>query len=368
MLQNITELQSNNEPHQGQQPCVRVGIVGAGGYTGAELALLCAQHPTFELIAVSSTSQAGVSLGEIYPRIKYTAADLILVTTQEMYALDLDAVFLAVPHTASADIAARFLELKTRVVDLAADFRLDDITSFNSSYNTTHPHPELLAQAVYGLPEINRAKIESTNLLANPGCYPTATLLASLPLMTAKPLAADTVIVSATSGVSGMGRSLSQSASFCVADESYGAYKPLAHQHAPEIAQELTKAAGRAISVAFVPHLAPFKRGILADVFVTFENPADADTEKLTELYLSTYKDEPFVHVLPAGQMPNVSQVCATNLAVIGISGDPTTGVAVISCAIDNLSKGAASQAVQNANIMFGLDETAGLTAIGSVI
>lgn len=367
-LLNGKEFNNNAESADGPAGIVHVGIVGAAGYTGAELALLCANHPSFKLVAISSTSQAGTSLGEVYPRIVGTPADLVLVDTQDMYSLDLDLVFLAVPHTASAPIAARFLELNTRVVDLAADFRLTDVDSFNMHYSTNHPHPELIEQAVYGLPEINRADIAGATLLANPGCYPTATLLAALPVVGLGGLAADTIIVSATSGVSGMGRALKQAASFCVADGSYGAYKPLSHQHAPEIAQVLTSSSGKDISVAFVPHLAPYKRGILADVFVTFEDPADADIENLIKLYKTAYEGEPFVQVLDGGQMPNVSSVARTNHAQIGISADPATGVAVVSCAIDNLAKGAASQALQNANIMFGVEETAGLITMGSVI
>lgn len=377
----MTSVGTQENTTQTQEPCadqhisdfgavtpVRVGIVGASGYTGVELALLVANHPHLELVAVSSTSQASTSLGSLYPRIQGTPADLTLISTQEMYSLDLDVVFLAVPHTTSAEIAAHFLELNTKVIDLAADFRLEDIAIFNGFYSTSHPLPHLVAQAVYGLPEINRTQIATTKLVANPGCYPTATLLAALPIVKMKQFSASSIVVSATSGVSGMGRSSKDAASFCVADEAFGAYKPLVHQHAPEIAQELTRAAGRTISVAFVPHVGPFKRGILTDVFVTFYNPQDADPAKLKALYTDAYQNEPFVQILDLGQMPNVSQVTATNNAVIGISGDIHSGVAVISCAIDNLSKGAASQAVQNLNIMFGLDETAGLITMGSVI
>lgn len=347
---------------------LRAGIIGATGYAGIELASLLSEHPYFELVCLGSTSGAGKTLGEFYPQLPSSLGEKSLASIDEFLVTPLDVAFLAVPHTTAFDLVVALLKQGTRVVDLSADFRLQDTSAYPAFYHVNHPHPELLNQAVYGLSEYAREKVAGAQLVANPGCYPTASALACLPVVqaglvdTAKP-----VVISAVSGFSGAGKKACETVGYSIADEFVAPYKPLTHQHTPEIEQTLSLASHEgAIDVLFTPHIASFKRGILASCFIPLKETVTA--EDIANVYTSAYDSEPFVTVLEQGAQPKTSAVSGTNKADIAWQFDENSHVLYVACAIDNLVKGAAGQALHNANIMFGFDETCGLTSKKEVI
>jgi len=346
---------------------IRVGVVGATGYAGVELVSLLIAHPEMELVCAASSSQAGVPLSSAYPRLAVLGHDVTLCSVEELLALDLDLVFLAVPHTTSMELVPKVLARGARVIDLSADYRIKDAGLYEAYYHVSHTHEALLASAVYGLPELNREEIVTAALVANPGCYPTATALGAIPLLEQGIGTGTPLIVDAKSGMSGAGRTPDATTHYCNADESLKAYKPCVHQHIPEIEQTLSLVAGSPVQVTFVPHLAPYKRGLLSSIYILscVDSPS---IEELFDLYVRRYADEPFVSVCQPPSMPDVATVACTNQARIGLAKDERTGVITVSTAIDNLGKGAASQAVQCANIMFGFDETAGLVSIQGVV
>ncbi len=337
---------------------IDVAVVGAAGYAGAELTRLVAGHPDLSLAMVTSTSDAGVRVSDLYPALahvdlEYVEPDAALIADAAQIA------FLAVPHTAAMALAPPLLEAGLTVVDLSADFRLADSATYEAWYGVPHAATELLSEAVYGLPELARADISAARLVACPGCYPTAALLAAVPPIEAGVAATERVIVDAKSGVSGAGRSPNAGTHFVTANEAVAPYKVASHRHTPEIAQQLAIAAGAPVGLTFAPHLIPMTRGLVATVYLEMVEPVA--TDDLVGLFAERFAGEPFVTVHPAGRMPSTAEVRGGNRAHIGVAGDEEAGTIVAVCAIDNLGKGAAGQAVQCANIMLGLDEEAGL-------
>ena len=328
----------------------RVLVAGASGYTGALAARLVDRHPELELAAVSSRSDVGRSLAELYPRHR---VDRVLEELDLDRHGDVDAAIVAYPHGAAAETVRELHERGVKVVDLSADFRIRDVAVYEEWY-VEHPAPELVPEAVYGLPELRRDEIAGATLVANPGCYPTATLLALAPLARAGLI--EDVIVDAKSGVSGAGRKATQTTHFVEADENVTPYGVGRHRHMPEIDQELA-ALGAPVTTVFTPHLMPLDQGELVSCYVTLrDGGADVDS-----LYEDAYGDEPFVEL--ADRPPGVRDVRDTNIARVHARVDERTGKAFVFCAIDNLWKGASSQAVQNLNLMLGLPETMGLEA-----
>ncbi|MDR0459212.1 MAG: N-acetyl-gamma-glutamyl-phosphate reductase [Coriobacteriales bacterium] len=354
----------------------KVAIIGAAGYTGTELVRLLLGHPSFELVAATSSSENGQSIAQRFPAFM-GHTDLTFTTVAELEELKLDAVFLAVPHTAALDIAPHLLEMGISVIDLSADFRLKDAAVYEEWYKAKHSAPELLAKAVYGLPELYRldlvrlAELRANNgepaLVACPGCYPTASALAVAPTLAAGAMMPRRpVVINAVSGASGMGRTAQEASHFVTINEDARAYNVGTHRHIPEIEQTFSTEARQPITVQFTPVLIPMTRGLLATA--TINLLPGLNKEVLEVIYSTAYSEEPFVKLLPYGKMPQTSHVSNTNQAQLGMFFDEHTDQLVVSCAIDNLGKGASSQALQCANIIFGLPETSGLISIGSVI
>lgn len=348
---------------------IPVGVIGATGFAGVELLALLSEHPYFTIESIGSTNSAGSSLSEFYPQIKGNAYDLPLSDIDFVFGSDIELLFLAVPHTHSFELVKRGIEKGIKVIDLSADFRLLDSVLYEEYYGVVHPYPELLKDAVYGLPELNRKEIAQARLVANPGCYPTASALSLAPLLRSK--YADCIhtpiIIDAKSGVSGAGRKASSTNHFCVISENMFAYKPFTHQHAPEISQTFSVLAGVDIDVMFVPHLIPVKRGLMASCYIKLSG-TKLDREGLQEMYVEYFSDESFIKVCEQGELPRLKDAVASNNAIIGVVLDEKSQVVTASCVIDNLGKGAASQAIQNANIMFKLKETSGLSCYRAVV
>lgn len=324
-------------------------VAGATGFAGALAARLIDRHPRFELAVITSRSELGQKLSDLYPhhRVHRELEELDL----DRHA-DVDAAIVAYPHGASAPVVAELRKRGVRVIDLSADFRLRDLSVYEAYYQP-HPHPELIDEAVYGLPELYRDRIREANLVAGPGCYPTAAILALAPL--AKERLIGDVVIDAKSGVSGAGRGATQTTHFVSVDENVKPYKIGTHRHAPEIDQELS-ALGDDITVTFTPHLLPLDQGEMASCYVT----PKGEVGDLHALYADFYAGEPFIEL--STQPPGVRDVRETNICRIHLADDPRTGKVLVFAAIDNLWKGTASQAVQSLNLMFGYDETEGLT------
>mgnify|MGYP000343776874 CR=1 FL=1 len=339
---------------------VRVGIVGATGYAGAELVRILSGHPQVELSILTSRQFAGVRFEQVYPAL----AGSVRLTCEELdvaKVCDLaDIVFLALPHRLPMTLVPQFLERNLRVVDLSADFRFNDAAVYEAAYQP-HTAKDLLAQAVYGLSEIYAEAIRTANLIGNPGCYPTAVQLGFLPLLEAGCVDAAALIADCKSGVSGAGRKASVGTLLAEASESFKAYAVPGHRHLPEICQGLEQLRGAPVGLTFVPHLTPMIRGIHATLYAPLER-AEADMQAMFE---SRFHDEPFVDVLPAGSHPETRTVRGANHCRIAVHRPPGGQTVVVLAVIDNLVKGAAGQAVQNMNIMFCLEETCGLQAIG---
>lgn len=337
---------------------IKVGIVGGTGYTGVELLRLLAQHPHAELRAITSRGDAGRAVADMFPSLR----GRIALNFTDPKAADLEAcdlVFYATPNGIAMGQARALLDAGVRVIDLAADFRIKDIAVWEKWYGMKHAAPELVSEAVYGLPEANRAQIRPARLVANPGCYPTAVQLGFLPLVESGLVDMDHLIADAKSGVSGAGRKAEVHSLFSEASDSFKAYGVPGHRHLPEIRQGLSIAAGKEVGLTFVPHLAPMIRGIHATLYARVTREADFQA-----LYESRFKDEPFVDVLPFASHPDTRSVRAANICRIALHRPQGGDTLVVLSVIDNLVKGAAGQAVQNMNIMFGFDECAGLTQI----
>lgn len=341
----------------------RVGIVGATGYVGEELIRILCQHPQVTGIAAVSRDFPGSSLDRVFPHLR-GHVDLEIMDFEEIPALiDFsDLVFIALPHGLSAPIARQALGRGKRVVDLAADFRLPDPSLYEAWYQMPHGAPELLREAVYGLPELFRSAVCAARLVANPGCYPTSALLALAPLLKHGLVDQTSLIVDAKSGVSGAGRTLALSSHFSECNENLRAYAVAAHRHTPEIVCYASILAGGKVEVTFTPHLVPMTRGILSTVYATLLRPLD--TSSLCQIFREFYAGEAFVQITGEGEWPQTKWVQGTNRCFLGLTVNGGRRVIVVSV-IDNLVKGAAGQAVQNMNLMFGFPETAGLAVPG---
>ena len=338
---------------------VKVAVVGATGYTGEEIVRLLVRHPNVELTYTSGKEDRDIKIQEIFPYLS-GKLDLDCKAFNADEAIEkADLVFLSLPHTVSMTVAPLFLKAKKKVIDVSADYRLKDTAVYEKFYKTPHKDTENLKSAVYGLPEINREKIKSAKLIANPGCFPTGAILGVLPGLKKGFFDAASIQIDAKSGVTGAGRKADKNLNFSEVNESFKAYKLFEHQHVPEMDQELSKAAKKPVSVVFVPHLLPLNRGILSTIYVKLAKKTN--TQDLIEAYRKFYADEPFVKVYKGGALPELKNVQNTNFCDIGLRVNEAKHLAVIVVAIDNLDKGAASQAVQNMNIMCGLEETAGL-------
>ena len=344
---------------------ITVGIIGASGYTGAELLRLCARHPEFDVRFASGDSQAGTRAADLYPSLAAAYPDLVFDAYTPETADGLDVVFLGLPHGASQSIVPGLAGRVGHVLDLAADFRLRDAALYPQWYGEDHEAPELLADFVYGLPELFRPRLSGATKVAVPGCYPTTASLALAPLVRAGLIEPTGIVVDAASGVSGAGRPPKPNTTFCTVDEDYTAYGLLNHRHTPEIEQNLATAAdGSALApaqVLFTPHLAPMNRGILATCYA--RPTTDATTADLLAHYRAFYAGEPFVVV--DERSPSTKATLGSNSAHLTVRVDPRTGWVVAICAIDNLTKGASGQAVQCANAVLGLPETTGLDQVG---
>lgn len=337
---------------------IRAAIVGASGYTGVELARILSRHPEVELTVATSRQYAGQKLSQVYPSLN-NVTDIACEDVVPANMLDrADVFFTAVPHQTAMAIVPTFLEAGKKVVDLSADFRIDDHLVYEKWYQA-HTATEYLAEAVYGLPELNREQIGTARLIANPGCYPTSIILGLAPLLGKGLIEPATIIADSKSGTSGAGRALSQGTLFCEVTDGFRAYKVGDHRHTPEIEQELGKLANSAMNVSFTPHLLPISRGILSTVYAT--TIGDIAQAEVEDLYRQFYDGEQFVRLCTDGTMPATQYVRGSNCCDIGVKVDPRTGRIVVVSAIDNLVKGAAGQAVQNLNIMFGLAEDVGL-------
>ena len=337
---------------------IKVGIVGGTGYTGVELLRLLAQHPKTDLQAITSRGDAGSAVADMFPSLR-GRVNLNFVDPQAADLESCDVVFFATPNGIAMSQAHILLDAGVRVIDLAADFRIKDPAEWEKWYGMKHAAPELIAEAVYGLPEGNREKIKSARLVANPGCYPTAVQLGFLPLVESGLVDTGHLIADVKSGVSGAGRKAEVHTLFSEVSDNFKAYGVSGHRHQPEIRQGLSIAANSPVGLIFVPHLAPMIRGIHATLYARIVRDAD-----FQELYASRYKFEPFVDVLPFSSHPDTRSVRAANMCRIALHRPQDGDTLVVLSVIDNLVKGAAGQAVQNMNIMFGLDECAGLTQI----
>ncbi|MFZ2288783.1 MAG: N-acetyl-gamma-glutamyl-phosphate reductase [Halopseudomonas yangmingensis] len=336
---------------------IKIGIVGGTGYTGVELLRLLARHPQARVEVITSRSEEGVRVADMYPNLRGHYRDLAFSVPDVQALGACDVVFFATPHGVAHSMAAELLATGTRIIDLSADFRLQDAEEWARWYGQPHGAPQLLDQAVYGLPEVNREAIRNARLIAVPGCYPTATQLGLLPLLEQGLADPSRIIADCKSGVSGAGRGASVGSLLCEASESMKAYAVAGHRHLPEIRQGLQRAAGQAVGLTFVPHLTPMIRGIHATLYATV---ADHSVD-LQTLFEARYADEPFVDVLPAGSHPETRSVKGANLCRIAVHRPQGGDLVVVLSVIDNLVKGASGQAVQCMNIALGLEETAGL-------
>lgn len=340
---------------------IKAGIVGGTGYTGVELLRLLSAHPQVEIAQVTSRSDAGSRVSEVYPNLR-GAVDIEFVPPAADLLGTCDVVFFATPNGTAMKMAAELLETDTRVIDLAADFRLRDAQVWTQWYGEPHACPDLLAEAVYGLPEVNRSMIRDARLVACPGCYPTAVQLGIVPLLEAGVCETSGIVADVKSGISGAGRNARISSLMAESGESLKAYGIAGHRHHPEICQGLESVAGGPVSLVFAPHLIPMIRGIHATLYVNLK--ADC-IEPVQELFERRYSAEAFVDVLPPGSHPDTRDVRGSNRCQIAVHVLEANNSVVILSVIDNLVKGAAGQAVQNMNLMFGLDEGAGLGAVG---
>jgi N-acetyl-gamma-glutamyl-phosphate reductase len=333
----------------------RVGIVGASGYTGAELLRLCAQHPEFDVVYATGDTQAGSLASSLYPSLAAHYPDLVFDQFDPAVAEGLDVVFLGLPHEASMALAPQLHGKVGCVVDLSAAFRLKDSSLYPTWYGFTHDQPELLATAVFGLPELHREALKEATLIATPGCHVTAATLALAPLVEAGAIDASGVIVNSITGVSGAGRSPKHTSLFCTVDEDVAAYGLLDHRHTPEIEQET------GAQVLFTPHLAPLSRGLLATCYA--RPNGSVTTASLLATLAGRYRGEPFIVVRPAS--PSTKATMGSNVAHITARYDERTNTVIAICAIDNLAKGASGGAIQAANVALGLPETSGLATVG---
>lgn len=337
---------------------IKIGIVGGTGYTGVELLRILARHPEAQLSAITSRKESGMPVAEMFPSLR-GSVDLKFTEPKDAGLPSCDLVFFATPNGIAMGEAQALLSVGVKVIDLAADFRIKDLAVWEKWYGMAHACPELVKEAVYGLPEVNREAIKGARIVANPGCYPTATQLGFLPLVEAGVVDDQHLIADTKSGVSGAGRKAETHILFSEASDNFKAYSVPGHRHLPEVRQGLARAARHEVGVTFVPHLVPMIRGIHATLYARLIKEVD-----LQALFEKRYATEPFVDVLPPGSQPDTRSVRASNICRIAVHRPQGGDIVVVLSVIDNLVKGAAGQAVQNMNLMFGLPETLGLTQV----
>jgi len=344
---------------------IKAGIVGGTGYTGVELLRLLAQHPQVELKAITSRKEAGTPVAQMFPSLR-RRVELAFVEPSARALAGCDVVFFATPNAVAMAEARAVLDSGSKVIDLSADFRVQDIAVWERFYKTKHAAPELVREAVYGLPEVSRERIRRARLVANPGCYPTSVQLGFLPLVEAGVVDVEHLIADAKSGVSGAGRKTELNLMFSEAADNFSAYNVMGHRHWPEIRQGLAQAAKRDVGLVFTPHLTPLIRGIHATLYARITKEAD-----FQQLFEKRYAGEPFVDVMPAGSHPDTRSVRAANTCRIAVHRPPEgaqrSDTLVILSVIDNLVKGASGQAVQNMNLMFGFPEATGIDQVAVV-
>ena len=341
-------------------PTIRVGVIGATGYTGSELLRLLLAHSNVELTRVTSRSETGIPLADYWPNLRGYCELAFSAPEAKDLAEACEVVFFATPHAVSMNMMAELIELGVKVIDLSADFRLKDVTQWEHWYGVKHTCPELIASAVYALPETHREQIRDAQLLACPGCYPTSVLLGFLPLLEEGLIETDSLIANSASGVSGAGKQAKVANLFAEVGDNFKAYGVAGHRHFPEIEQGLNHMAGEAVTLTFVPHLLPMIRGIHSTLYC---KPKDF-TQDFQALYEQRFSDEPFIDILPAGQYPETRSVKGTNLCRISVQPIASSTMLAILVVEDNLVKGAAGQAVQIMNIVFDWPETTGLSNI----
>jgi N-acetyl-gamma-glutamyl-phosphate reductase len=340
----------------------RIAVLGASGYTGSELVRLLLRHPRVELVALTADRKAGQSMADVFPQFApYALPKLITIDEVDFNAVDL--VFCALPHATTQEVIKKVFEQapKVKVVDLSADFRLRDPGAYEKWYGHPHGALDLQKEAVFGLVEIYRDEIKKGRLIANPGCHTTTSILPAVPLLEAGAIEPETIVIDSKTGMSGAGRSAKEAMLFSEVSEGIHAYSVGSHRHMGELDQEFTKAAGRPVAPMFVPHLAPMNRGIYATLYV---RTTGAKAEDLHKILVDFYKGEPFVHVLPFGQVPQSRHVRGSNMVMMGVVADRASGRAIVISTLDNLVKGASGQAVQNMNLVLGYPETLGLEQI----
>ena len=341
---------------------IKAAVLGATGYAGIELVRILSNHPEVSIEVLGSQSFDGKKISEVYQNFGH-------ILEKECEKLNLekikgcDVAFTALPHGASKEVIPKLLEQGVKVIDLSGDYRYDDVKVYEEWYKEPHSSPELLKESVYGLCELHREKIKTARLIGNPGCYTTCSILGAVPLLARGVGETKNIIIDAKSGVTGAGRGIALPYHFCECTENSKAYKIATHRHTSEIEQELSNISGEKIMLSFTPHLIPQKRGILATIYINLKKPYT--TEELTEMYKEYYKDEFFVRVKNAGELPETKHVAGSNFVDIGVVSDMRLQRAVVVSTIDNIVKGAAGQAVQNMNLLFGLEETTGLKNAG---
>jgi N-acetyl-gamma-glutamyl-phosphate reductase len=339
----------------------RVGIIGATGYTGVELLRLLLGHPEVDVTVVTSQKYAGTRIDQVFPSLAGRSQLECEELAFDRVSGKMDFVFTAVPHKTAMETVPPFFRQGKRVVDLSADFRFTDAALYERWYQK-HTCTELLAETVYGLPELNREKIRKARIVGNPGCYPTGALIGLIPLVKQGVISLDHIVVDSKSGVSGAGRDLALDSLFCEVNEGVKAYKIFEHRHLPEIEGELSQLARKKIAVTFVPHLIPMDRGILTTLYATL--PRKEKTEEILDIFQDCYRNEPFVRICPKGKLPGTRDVKGANYCDVGVKVNESDGRLVVVTAIDNLVKGASGQAIQNMNIMLGFPENLGLNVV----
>jgi N-acetyl-gamma-glutamyl-phosphate reductase len=338
---------------------LKVAICGGSGYTGGELLRILSQHPKVKVTAVTSERSAGKKVTELFPSLHTYVQTEFEPLIQEKVIKKADLFFLALPHAASQSAVDYFFQNGKKVVDLSADYRLNDPLIYEEWYKVPHNYKKALKKAVYGLPELHKNKIKKSSLIANPGCYPTSAILGLYPALKYKMINTDTIVIDSKSGTSGAGRKASVDFSFCEVNEGFKAYGIATHRHTPEIEQEISLIAKKNITVNFTPHLLPVSRGILTTIYASLIK--NTDTKEMLDMFKKTFVNEPFVKVFDENILPNINSVKGTNFCEIGLKVNTRTNTLIIVSAIDNLVKGAAGQAVQNMNLIMGFNEDEGL-------
>lgn len=344
-----------------EQKTYKVGIVGGTGYTGVELLRLLAKHPAVEVVAITSRSEAGLAVADLYPNLR-GIYDLAFSEPSEAILVSCDVVFFATPHGVAMEMAPRLVAAGVKVIDLAADFRIEDLAAWSQWYGLEHTCPDLMSEVAYGLPELFRDQIRQAKVVANPGCYPTSILLAAAPLLRSGLVSLEGIVADGKSGVSGAGKGANVAMLGAEMSESFKPYGAKGHRHLPEMQEKLQQLAGQAVDLTFVPHLVPMVRGMESSVYMTLT--ADASEEALHSILATTYEDEPFVDVMPLGSLPETRMVKGSNMCRLAVFRPQGGTKVVVLSVIDNLVKGAAGQAVQNMNLLLDLPETLALDHI----